>query len=475
MAVQGVNFGNEQQKQSSGILFPTLGAAAGAGIAGFTKFGKKPIALEGLAADKFQKSAEGANLEGADKTAYDTVLAHLNKQTAETTPAASTPEAPKAPTAPVEPSDLEKADKDFRAKQTVYVQKDAELKLEQKLNEKIQKAYKDIHSYSAPQEVKIDPTSKEATDLKNRKEYLEQAITEDEAKLKDENLDEATKATIKARKEKNEAEKVELENKTADTATMKQNYAKSLAKPMEEDVTKADKAVKAAKESLEKAKKESIEQDTKVETAQKAFDEAKKANKPAEEITKLETELKSAKEEADKIGKKITELKNDASLKQRESDFVKSLKEALETPDEATRNASLEKLLSGQKELVDAEKGTKVLASKTAYEKAEASYKNVYETKTNAGKIADFKAEFKKEMGTMTSAVTGETVKVEPPKVEAPKVEISEAVKTAFESIKSKLKPVELSGGKIAAGAGIGLAVGLLIKLMADGSSKSES
>lgn len=92
MAVQGVNFGNEQQKQSSGVVFPVLGAAAGAGVTAFTKFGKKPLAIEGLTADKFEKSAEGATLEGDHKTAFETVKAYLTKKEAKT------PESEKAAT-----------------------------------------------------------------------------------------------------------------------------------------------------------------------------------------------------------------------------------------------------------------------------------------------------------------------------------------------------------------------------------------
>lgn len=498
MAINNVSFGNDQQqKQSTGIIIPVIGAGAGVGVTALTKLGKKPAlsSLEGVNADTFQKAVDKAGLEGDDKTKAADIKAYLEKEAAKPaetpkadakpaenkTETAKTDKSADAPKAEVKPAGedeakfIEQKTQAFEALGNEHTRNANIYTAEQNAAAKIQKAYNDVVAFTPESNAKLAPGETESA-LKARKTDLTTAIKNNETLLKeDKKLDKAGKEAITARVEAYKKEVNEINSKifTIDEhmaekfESLKKAYTPdSNVKPEETPVAKASAKVKEA----ETAHTNKVEAETK---AEKALSEAKEASKPAEEITKLEQELATAKKETISAEKVKLDAANDLKVKTIEVDCNKAIADALGSKDP---KAELAKLHDTKLAKI-APEGVVFKDLAQSEGKARIAFKEMKDAQKNAGLQVAEDAEFKNAMGEKYVEVEklvakGGSDASKDISKEASKIPAN--IQELFDAIKGKFKP-EMRMGRIAAGAGIGLVAGMIVKMMVDGGSKSES
>lgn len=481
MSVQGVNFrGDEQQqKQSSGILFPALGTAAGAGVTYLSPFGKTPVVLEELTADKFEKATKDVPLEGADKTAATTIKDYLTKLEAETKPETDTKASETEKTAQnPEVTKSEAAQKYEATVKKFFGEKGTEIPTRQLLGgESIENYKKGINNVTVKKvEGQAQKVADKNTEIQEANERLEraQANYKDELEMKDVVKTDAAIAAEPQLKADLEEAKTKL-----NTAKEKYNKAKNLLPENDIAAAKAELDAKQAvvdnlNDSIATAhEKAIIKADKAVEKAANETEAAnKKLNEAKEELKKAKSEVEIKEKEA-----KVKTAEKELATKTNLLKEAKAIAEDKKITDQAIRQAAAENRIvkvKAEKVALEAQLKTEnetfsKLSEELATKKA---YLSLAEQAGENGKVA--KSTFVEK--------TSNGIKVEMQaiadkagiKTEAAS-KLPESVKTAWESIKSKLKPTEMSGKKVALGAGIGLAAGLLIKLMADGSNKKEA
>lgn len=483
MAVQGVNFGNEQQKQSSGVVFPVLGAAAGAGVTAFTKFGKKPVALEGLTKDQFEKSTKDVTLEGDDKTAFEKVKSYLTEQEAkpateakpaepEKTAATPAPAATAAPTAEApktkEAQELEAETKHF------FGEKGTEVPARQLLGGTTIENYK--KGIENDQKT-VDAQTKTVQNIREQIQDSQDEIKRLRANLKEEiNVAESTETPAAA--ESRAKLKKDLIKAEAELNTAKEKVAYN-EKYLPDDVASAQAEVDAKQATVDGIKNSvSTPQEKAKDKAAKESEKLSKESAEADKAAKAaEEEAKTAK--ANKTPDAVVKEENAANLRK-----IANKKKAL--ADEAAGIAKDKEIVDSgirkqraQNQVSDAvQKGEKLQATLKTAETDLAKITSALNNKNiKLGLAAEVGDNGNVQLTRFQEKVGGGIkAEIQAAAEKEGKVAstIPESITKAFESIKSKLKP-GMNGKNILIGSGIGLAAGILVKLMADGSSKSEA
>lgn len=481
MAISNVGFGDGQQQQqsSSGILLPVVGTAAGAGIGAFTKLGraKVPQTLEDIPSKDVFVNTMTKGFEGENKTAADTVAAYLAerdaaKGTASSTPAATTPVAPaKSPATSPAGVPVKTNEEMFLENQFKYNMTDLEVQSATSKRAQAHSLYERLLDYGAPSQTPF-AQGETADSVANRIKILDGKIDLEKANLERENVDDATKAKIQAKIDGYEAEKTNLDAKLDHEAGY---YENKFAKTLQDEMEKSDKYKEPiANANIEKINAETLVtiQNSKLAQAKANLQNAKVAGKPKEEIDKLQAIVDNEQKVLTPLEQSSQMANKKLELLKSEQKFSSEVVEALKQPTDDARKNKLNELIKRQNgKLGSAENENTLLGKANKYwNEASTNYGAHLKDTANAGETAEFNAKFLQAMGKTAPEVKATEVKAgEVVKAEAPKA--SEAVANAFGKIKDSLK-TDRSVGKIAIAAGIGLAVGIIAKMMVDGSNK---
>lgn len=494
MAINGVNGvsfrgENEQQRRTSGMLFPVTGLLAGGGITAFTKYGKSGITLTPeLTADEFTKAVENAKLEGADKTKADEITAYLKgkETTTNVSEQPSTPSATPNTSAPAQTANpIEEATKKYEQAGTNYKNAKEILDLQQAHTNKIHNVYQNIEGATRSGNALITEDSPEYKGLKAQAETLSGQIDELEKKLKNKNLEQGP---IKTQIAELEAELDRVESKILTPAKLEDKRVARLAKKAQQEAEEATKALNEVQVRKDAKDGELTRAKNAVEEADKNLKAAKTETTPdAAKIQKLEETLNKAKEDQAKLEKEVFDLSHQLETERIKSGFKSELQQALEIKDPKARTAALDKLYAKQIGIVNKE--GKEGSAVTSFTKMGEEHQNAFKELQNEIKDADKTAEFKRTYAADLeklgiSAPTAPTGPIKPPTgaaVEAAEktaekeaVKIPENITKAFGEISEKL-PKKFSWKGIGIGAAIGLGAGIIAKVIADGSHKDEA